>query len=276
MTGGPRIGGLLAALLVLSGWAAPARSIELLGLYQARAVVTGTGAPNREIGLAITLEDVLVKVSGDARLVGDPRVAALAKDAASLVDSFTYRDRMSGTLIHDEQGSYDRPQDLTVTYDKAKIDAALAGLGLEPWTDPRPTLVVFLSVENGGRRFVLSSDDPGGGDMRDAFDAASFRLSVPVRLPSTATLAEAGLSADALAAADPAKLAAIAKTVGGDQAIAGGLVFSDQAHGWLTTWRMESGGSTYEWRERGVNFDEAFLNAVRGAAQVLAGHGAPN
>ena len=52
--------------------AMPGAPIEL---YQAKPIVTGTGEKNRQIGFALAFEDVLVKVSGDPRLIGDPRVA---------------------------------------------------------------------------------------------------------------------------------------------------------------------------------------------------------
>ena len=247
----------------------------MLDLYQGRAIVTGTGEKNRQIGFATTLADVLVKVSGDARLIGDPRVAELSKNAALLVASFTYRDRMEGIPIHDEQGSHDRPHDLTVTFDKAKIDAALASLGLQPWTAPRPTIVLFVGVTNGDRSFVLSADGERGADMRELLDAASFRLNIPARLPSEAALAAAGVTAAVLPAVDPEKLAEIATAAGGDHALAGTLVFSDAALGWLVDWRIAEGGSLYEWQQRGVSFDDAFRSAVRGATQVLSGHGKP-
>jgi hypothetical protein len=248
---------------------------EMLDLYQARAVVTGTGEKNRQIGLAIALEDVLVKVSGDARLIGDPRVAELTSKAATLVDSFTYRDRMSGTPIHDEQGSYDRPHDLTVTFDKAKINAALEALGLEPWTAPRPTIALIVAVSNGNRSFMLASEGDAGADMRDSIGKAAFRVNIPAIVPARAALQHADIDVTSLDAATPEELARVGAAAGADYVVAGSLVFSDEAHGWLVGWRMDVNGETFRWTERGVNFDEAFRFALRGAAQVLSGHGSP-
>ena len=264
-----------APALALLCLAAPAGAVEMLDLYQARPIVTGTGEANRAIGFALALEDVLIKVSGDARLFGDPRAAAI--DPAPLVASFAYRDRMEGIPIHDEQGSHDRPHDLTVTFDHDKIDAALRSLGDEPWTAPRPTLVVVLAVTNGDRSFMLSADGEHGIDMRGSLDNAAFLVNIPTKVPTEAALDAAGLSAAALPATDMAKLDGLAKETGGDKAIAGTLDFSDQAHGWLVDWRiLGEDGRTYEWRQKGVSFDDAFRNALRGAAQVLSGHGEPD
>ena len=263
---------LFVGAFALAGRAAA--DVKMLGLYQSRPIVTGTGEENRKLGFALALEEVLVKVSGDARLIGDPRLKAI--DAGSLVADFKYRDRMEGIPIHDEQGSHDRPHDLTVTFDEAKIDATLRSLGDEPWRAERPTLVVFLGVTFGERTFVLASDGERGIDMRESLDNATFRVNIPAKVPDQATLDAAGLDVTNLKSADLSKLGAIAEKVGG-RAIVGNLEFSDKAHGWLTTWRMiGDDGKPYEWHQQGVSFDEAFRNAVRGAAEVLSGHGAPS
>ena len=65
-------------------------------LYQSVYVTSGTGEANRLPGFRQTLEDVLVKVSGDPRLIGDPRIDALKAKAAALATSFTYLDLYSG------------------------------------------------------------------------------------------------------------------------------------------------------------------------------------
>ena len=263
---------IVAVLLAAGG---TALATEPLALYQGRAVVTGTGEENRSAGVATALLDVLAKVSGDARLIGDPRVAELATDAAPLVASFAYRDRMEGIPVHDEQGSRDRPHDLTVTFDREEIDAALRSLGREPWITPRPTVVLFLRVADSTRDFTLAADGEFGIDMREALDSASSLVGLPARLPRSAQLSTANLSSDGIANADASVLDAAAKAAGGDRALSGSLIWSDEALGWIAEWRFDFEGKTYRWEIRGVSFNAAFRNALRGAAQVLSRNGAP-
>jgi uncharacterized protein len=262
---------VLLALLLAAGGSAFAA--DPLALYQGRAVVTGTGEENRSAGFAAALSDVLAKVSGDARLIGDPRVAEL--DAPPLVASFAYRDRMEGIPFHDEQGSRDRPHDLTVTFDRAKIDAALRSLGREPWIAPRPTIVLFLRVANSARDFMLAADGEFGIDMREALEAASSLVGIELKVPRRAQFATSGISAATLADTDPSALDAATKALGGDQALAGSLVWSDEALGWIAEWRLDVENLSYRWDIRGVSFDAAFRNGLRGAAQALSGNGAP-
>src|SRR5579872_4705345 len=139
-------------------------------LYQAYEIVTGTDMRQRPWGFAQTLREVLVKVSGDTRLKNDPRTASLAERAADFVACFRYADQMADVPLHDEQGTYDRPYKLTVTFDPGKIDAALATLGDRPWRGTRPIIVPVLLVH--GRKpppYLLSAEVSEGTDQRGAF-----------------------------------------------------------------------------------------------------------
>src|SRR5438552_13972107 len=84
----------LAALVMLVCGAATAAEIE--DLYQGQTIVTGEREETRGPGFAECLEDVLVKVSGDPRLIGDKRVAEMAQQAGAMVGEFRYHDRMAG------------------------------------------------------------------------------------------------------------------------------------------------------------------------------------
>ena len=272
-----RRGGATAVAIVAAalGLPAGAAAAGLDDLYQAQTIVTGQGEANRMIGFVTCLRDVLVRVSGDPRLIADARLAPLAGQAASMVTGFNYHDRMSGIPIHDEQGTRDRPYDLTVSFDRDKIDAALHALGLAPWTGERPRLVVFLGIRNGTATSLLASDGDRGRDQREALDAAAAKRGLPVMLPAASALAGAGLTFAQLPAAEPARLDAAAKASGGDMALAGQLVWVERSLGWTADWRLAWQGTTYRWRIKGVSFDDAFRNAMEGAEQILSGHGKP-
>src|SRR5262249_40330355 len=119
-------------------------------LYIARAIVTGSDERNRPLGFKLCFEDVLVKVSGDPEIVRDSRFETLAAHAGQYISTFSYRDRLEGKPVHDEQGTHDRPHDLTCRFNPEKIDSVLKTFGRKPWLEPRPRLVMFLIVR--GRR----------------------------------------------------------------------------------------------------------------------------
>jgi uncharacterized protein len=266
------LAGILFALAALPTYAT---ADDTALLYRAVAVVTGTGEENRQIGYRLAMEDVIARVSGDYRLITSGKAAPVIEDAASYVASYTYRDRLEGIPVHDEQGTHDRPHDLTVDFDRTQIDAALASMGSKPWLAPRPRLVVMLGVTNAKGSFVLSADAEQGFYMRDSFGLASAKIAIPIAFPAQSALAGAALDPAMLGGSDLAALDALAKAARGDQALAGTLVWSDAERGWIAQWRLAHGGKLYRWRISGVSFDDAFRNALRGAAQVLSGNGEP-
>ncbi|WP_429119445.1 DUF2066 domain-containing protein [Ensifer sp. KUDG1] len=264
---------LAVALLCLAGGGAGAADID--ALYRSDAIVTGAGEANREIGFRECLREVLVKVSGDPAITDAPGFAAAEARAGSFVSAFSYRDRLEGIPIHDEQGTHDRPHDLSCRYQPATLDPLLADLGRKPWLSPRPRIAVWLAVKDQKRRFVLARDGSESPYMADSLQAAARPLALSTLLPDAATVIAQKSALDALPQADPAQLFSSVTQADGDVPLIGTLVWSDQARGWIAQWQMDAGGRRYRWQVSGVSFDDAFRNAMRGAARILSGNGAP-
>ncbi len=234
------IGMSLAVVLMRCSLAVAAAAAEL---YRAQTIVTGQGEPNRSIGFAACLEDVLIKVSGALKLAG--------------------------------QGSRDRPYDLIVDFDEGKIDDLLKALGLEPWRSHRPVLAVFVEMEQGVREYVVTSDAKQSDLQRDALRSAAAKRGITIVLPDAAALAKSNIDGAALTAMPAATLAGRGAELGADVALVGRLVWDDSELGWVTEWRMDWQGRAHRWQARGVTFDEAFRRGIGGAAQVLSDNGDP-
>jgi hypothetical protein len=263
---------ILAALMVCTATMAAAAD----DLYRAQTVVTGQGEANRIIGFATCLEDVLIRVSGALKLAGDPRLAAYQSRAGDFVGAYRYHDQMSGTPTRDEQGTRDRPYDLIVDFDEKKIDGVLEALGLKPWLSHRPVLGVFIEMEQGARRYIVTADaGQSAVAPREALLAASAKRGMPIVLPDDAALAKSGIDGAELAKLPSSILAARAAELGGEIALVGRLKWDDRELGWATEWQMEWQGRPHRWQLRGVTFDEAFRRAIGGAAQIMSDNGDP-
>jgi hypothetical protein len=244
-------------------------------IYTTRAVVTGKDERNRPLGFRLCFEDVLVKVSGDANIVNDRRFDNLASGAGQYVSTFSYRDRLEGKPVHDEQGTYDRPHFLICHFDAQKIDSVLKTLGRKPWLGHRPRLVMLVTVHGRTNSGILSGDgafDPG---MREALANAAQRYGLTVHLPSVVTLQDNQIRIDTATITSGDRLLRVVKMSDSELPLVGDLRWSDAALGWVAIWSLEADGRRYRWSVRGVNYDEAFRNAVRGAARVLSGSGKP-
>ena len=262
----------LATVLTWCGGAMAAPGVDL---YRMQTVVTGQGEANRMIGFATCLEDVLIKVSGAQKLAGDRRLVAYKSSAGSYVKAFSYHDQFSGKPIRDEQGTRDRPYDLTVDFEDKKIDDVLKTLGLKPWLSQRPRLAVFAEMEQGAKDYIVTADGTRSDLQRDALLAAADRRGMDIVLPGAAALEKSGLDGKKLQTAPASTLTPLAGELGGENTLVGRLVWDDRALGWATNWQMQWHGRTHRWQVRGVTFDEAFRRGIGGAAQVLSGNGDP-
>jgi len=243
-----------------------ARNLE--SVYQAVAVVTGSDRRYRGGGFARCLRTVLAKVSGNPRLEQDRRVDRFAREAHLFVASFDYVDQMAAYHIKDDQGTYDRPFNLTVRFVPAKIDALLATLGERPWRGTRPIIVPVLAVHGVRTAYLLSADVAAGAGQRGSLEEMASELGIRVRFPTDAELAGWGVT---LRRFSPPSVSPPA-----DRAlVTGRLEFQMAVPGWAGSWRMRYRGSDYAWSIKGVNFDAAFRDLVRGVALVASGHGAP-
>lgn len=282
---GLRAASAAAAILMVcaTAWAAetkPPPPVAVEDIYTTQAVVTGKDERNRPLGFKLCLEDVLVKASGDATILDARGVTALAEKAGDYIDSFSYFDRLSGRAIHDEQGSYDRPHFLTCHFNPAKIDNVLASLGRKTWKGRRPALTMIVTVQGlqqGGRvrDGVLAADGDFHPDMREALGNAATRYGMKVVLPAAEPLRAAGITPTTAAKTIRAKAERLTPLAGGEVPLIGTLIWSDKAHGWIATWHIEAQGRAFTWSARGVNYDEAFRVAMRGAMRALSGNGVP-
>ncbi len=242
---------LVALLLIpFPAWAVPVWPVP--GLYEARAIVTGTRPETRAEGIITCFRRVLVKVSGDPSLLDSPLAAPFDALAATMVEDLAYQDRMGDEPHHDEQGTRDRPFDLTVHFDPQRIDATLTLMGEAPYRGPRPPVVIRVTVDDHGNRFPMTADGEADEQQREALLAASDRFGLRVVLP------EAGRP-----------------TPPNTASLSGTLVWSDAAFGWVGSWQFDWPGGSRAWTVSGVSFDEAFRNALGGGLAALSGHAPP-
>ena len=262
----------LAALLT---WCAVAMAAAGTDLYRTKVTVTGEGEANRIVGFAAALEDVLIKASGAQKLSVDRRLAAYKTKARDYVRSFSYRDQFFGKPIRDEQGTRDRPFDLTVEFEEGRIDGLLKALGLKPWLSRRQRLAVLVEMEQGARNYVVTTDGPQSDLQRDALLAAADKRGMDIVLPGAAALAKSNITGAELRAPSFPALAPVAAELGGEVVLVGRLVWDDRDLGWATQWQMDWRGEMHRWQIRGVTFDETFRRGIGGAAQILSGNGDP-
>ncbi len=270
------------ALVLVIGWLFWSGSAgKFLGfnndLYAGRTIITGQRDETRIPGFKAALLDVAKKVSGDQTLTADQIETIVHGNIKLFVQDFTDHDRMEDIPIHDEQGTRDRSFELLINFVPSRVNALLHSLGQKPWTERRPSVLVLVSINSATHSYILSEDedDETGAEQRDAFKAAAWQTGLPLILPAPALVKSARLATESMDQIPPAQLSELARQAQADVVMTGHLIWVGGSNGWKADWALQDGQGQHRWQIEGTNFDGAFRNAMRGAAQILSKHGEP-
>jgi hypothetical protein len=259
---------LAAAVLVALG--RPARALEVQDLAFAEVIVTGTEEPERTRGFRLGLADVIVKLTGDARLAGSEAIAPLLARAGTFVQRFAYEDRMKDLPVRDEQGTRERPHFLRMWFKEADVRQAIEALGLRVWDRDRTVVAVLLAIRDARRTVVLTSSGDAGSLQREVLQDAARRRAVPIALPLERDLAAVAL-AGRIASGEMASLRPEAERLAAGAILAGRLAITPSGY-WSITWSLEALGRVRRWSLENVTFDVALKSGIETAARVLSGN----
>jgi len=239
---------------------------EVDGLYHSQAIVTGTEEPERTRGFGEALKNVIVKLTGDAGLQQDHRLAALLAEPHRFVESFDYEDRMKGIPLHDEEGTRKRPHFLRVSFAQPAIDAELERLDLRKWGSDRPLIGVWLNVRTASDKYTVRSDGPAGYGQRAVLMDTADLLGIPIILPAAN---ENVLHLDDVTHFDFNKLnAALPET---DALLFGNLSITTNGY-WDIVWSLHTASTDRSWALQDVTFDEALKVGLTRSALTLSGN----
>ncbi|MEO6607925.1 MAG: DUF2066 domain-containing protein [Aestuariivirga sp.] len=275
-------GFVLCATILAIGWLVWNGTVwQMLGgsneLYAGRTIITGQRDETRIPGFKAALLDVAKKVSGNQMLTADQIETIVHGNIKLFVQDFTDRDRMEDIPIHDEQGTRDRSFELLINFVPSRVNAMLRSLGEKPWKERRPKVLVLVNVHNAIGSYILTDDEDEetGAEQREAFKAAAWQAGIPLILPLPALLKSDNIDTTSLDQRSPSQLADLARMAQADVVITGNLIWVGGPNGWKANWVLFDDKGEHRWQIEGINFDGAFRNAMRGAAQILSQHGEP-
>lgn len=240
-------------------------------LYKAETIVTGKELPERLRGFAIGAEDVLIKLTGRARLAKTTQGKAVIAKAPELIAGYTYEDRLKDIPIHDEQGTRDRPHFLRMTFDPDKFDKALEEARLRKWTGKRPTVAVWLAISEPRGKYILSRDGDDGYTQRLVLEQASNKRAIPIVLPPAA---QKDVKIENIVKRNWSALLSASQGLGASAVLYGTMDFDGVAY-WNCQWVVAGDSAYAKWKMRGVSFDKALKEAIDRVAAAHA-RGASN
>ncbi len=155
-------------LLLLAG---AVFAVEVKDLYEAEVPVVDQSESVRRGAMAAALREVLVKVSGHSSAEQDLALDATA-EAARAVQQYRYQRSSSGSQSN---------LSLWVRFERGVVEQLLHAHGLPVWGAQRPLTLVWLVVEEEGRRLLVGANDQGMA--REALERGSRLRGLPINFP---------------------------------------------------------------------------------------------
>lgn len=249
--------------------AIPAFGARLKDLYEAEVPVTGRDPAAQTQGMQTALRLVLVKLTGDRNAAGRSSVDRLIKNPEAFVQQYGYRQSEGMS-----DGSGTPVPVLWVKFDPEALERGLEQAGEPVWGRERPALLLWLSVEEGSGRRVLSRDDPQDQKMlayRETLHARARQRGVPLVLPVLDTTDEAWSEAIGVSLPMSEQIAAAARRYGADAVLAGQLTGISQAL-WQAEWTLFAEGRNESWSSQGDLPEVALDEGIDLAVDALHSH----
>ncbi|MEJ2344321.1 MAG: DUF2066 domain-containing protein [Gammaproteobacteria bacterium] len=177
------------ALLVLTPPAFSA--VRMQKLYAADIPVTGQDRTERARALRDGLHQVITRISGTQKIDDYPPLAKALQDPSQYVQQYRYHrlppSAQPQPAPQTAPATAAQPpaavptEELRIRFDRAAVNQLLQQSGLPVWGEERPVTLVWLAIEDGGQRRLLSAD--GTGAIHDALEKQARASGVPILFP---------------------------------------------------------------------------------------------
>lgn len=252
---------LLVSLLALS---APAAAARLDHLFEARVAAAGRDNTSRDAALKQALDQVLVRVTGSRAAAGSPAAADLLENAGRYVEQYRYVEN-AGSAAADGGAA---ALDLWVQFDGVSLARDLRQAGLPYWGPERPDVLVWLAVDDRGRRYLVADggDQPAG----DYLARAAREQGLPVTLPLMDLQDQRAVDFTDVWGRFAAPLEAASQRYRPQAILSARLARNSSGDGWRADWQLLSGDSRQDWSGRADDLQAALDDGIASAAQWLA------
>lgn len=255
---------LLVTTLLLFALTPGLRAAEAQRLYEATVPVAGQTAEERQAVLGEALRAVAVKVTGQRGVAGDPALAGMLEAAETHVQQYRYESAGEGV---------EPALRLWVRFNPAGVEAALRAAGLPVWGRERPLTLMWVVVDDGRNRLLVSESEPPAAAAAINDQARSRAL--PMLLPLLDLEDRSAVSASDVWGRFQEVILAGSGRYGADAVVAG-RAYRTREGAWRGDWSLFAGGAAAAtWDSRGETLAAVLAAAVDRTADTLAGQVVP-
>lgn len=205
------------------------------------------------------LASVLVKVSGNTAIMTLPQIKNATPTVNTLVQSYSYTSKL------DSDGN--KQLYVKVTFDKKGIANLLSAAKQPVWVKNRPTVLVWMTVDEGGGQpsYVLASGLDN--DIAQLLQKDVDKRGLKILLPTLDLEDQDFINTDTTQIFDQIKLQEAAKRYGVDVVLAANIKQGDGQ--WDIDWLMLVGSQPFEWETQAAMKAQSLDQGINNMANIM-------
>ena len=262
---------------VMTLFAGHAMAVTVSDLYEAEVPVEGQEAAQRSDAISRAFTEVLMKVTGHRGITNRQELTAEIANASRYAQQYRYRlldaDPVANPTGQPEGENVEPQRLLQVSFDSGAVNSMLRGLGLPVWGDNRPSGLVWIGLEQGGKRQLLNPDlNPS--DIVSSMKSHAGSRGLPVIFPLMDLEDQTNMQTADLWGDFELNIRNASQRYQPDLILTGTLTRIANRH-WRASWRLYHGQQVSSWEDQSA--DEASLaeSAIERMADLLAERFAP-
>jgi hypothetical protein len=251
---------VLLCCMCLLAFDQSALAARLDNLFQADALATGRDPESRRTALKQALATVLVRITGDDAVVNNEAAQPLLREPGRFVAQFRFSETQA-----DVQGEAAELR-LWAQFDEVALTRALREQGLPYWGRDRPDVLVWLAVDDKGKRFLVSDSSANllAGKLRDS----AQKYGLPASLPLLDHQDQRAVSFSDLWGGFLGAVQKASERYRPQLVLIGRVDHSRS--GWSGQWSLLGAGARQNWTTRGTSAQEVLQSGVSETAGYLA------
>lgn len=237
-----------------------AQTVVVPELYRAEVLVPDNSAESQNEAFRQGLIQVLVRLSGSRAIEHMPESEAILAKAPRYALGYSY---------NRVEASEEEEAKLTIRieFDGPALERVLHKAGLPVWAAKRPSVLVWLAVEQGRKRSILAEDSESQAVQH--LQQGARERGIPLILPLMDLEDRRHVEFGDIRAGFFDTLSQAAQRYNTDMMLIGWLKKA-RSGDWVVTWTVQRGNTSSRWREDSLPLEEAVRSGVEGLADIMA------
>ena len=235
----------------------PAWAVKVTTLYEVEVPVASQASNARAAAIREGLEEVLVRLTGDHRIVEEKAIINGLNKADYYVQEYAYStpDVHAATYM------------LNIKFNQRDVSRLLRKAGMKQWGSIRPLVLVWLATISDQHQVDILGVDMGSS-MLERFRRQGKRFGLPLIFPMMDMADMNKVSAESITSVVLPELKSASDRYEPDALLIGTIEYDDDAY--QGRWSLVISDKTWDWTTSGATQEEAVSAVLEHVSQLLS------